>query len=314
MTANRSLVIVTTALLVAAFAAGAAVGKKPEASEDGDKIVLANDYVRVWFQGKKPMLKVFPANESNASAYEYHFTDLVEYRDVDGDGGPSNQEVVASLALNRANAWNVTRSEGEGNVTLNLTLVAPVRLAPGVQLPQNVTSPSGVANVSIVFHVFEETTTIDNVTVPRTAVKYDLVVSSWPFVNANVNRLALESLVGGMLELDNSTGLEGATVVANDTELGALTWVSNATGYTANGTVDVPVRANVALEEGNMSRLVFTYDAPGLTGLVHDPTIGTSGTAAESGSGEEGGNAVPAPALVLVAMATVAAALVMRRK
>lgn len=320
MTATRSLVIVLSAMMLAAFAAtGAAVGK-PGVQEDGDKIVMSNDHVRVWFQGKKPMLKVFPAgNESNESAYEYHFTDVVEYRDVDGDGGPSNQEIVASLNLNKASAWNVTRTEGDDNVTLNLTLTAPVKLGRGVDVPGNVSLPAEDANVSLVFRIFQEDTLLnesgENITVSRTAVKYDFIVHSWPFVNAQLNRLALEALVHGQLELDNSTGVEGATVMSNETAVGALTWSTNATGTDANGTaVDVPVRANVALEEGNMSRLILTYDAPGLATLVHDPTIGTSG-ADESTDGATGGESrVPAPGLVLVAVAAAGTALVARRR
>lgn len=320
MTATRSLVIVLSALMLAAFATGGAAGK-PGVEEEGDKIVMSNDHVRVWFQGKKPMLKVFPAgNESNESAYEYHFTDVVEYRDVDGDGGPSNQEVVASLNLNKASAWNVTRTEGEDNVTLNLTMSAPVKLGRGVEVPGNVSLPSADANVSLVFYIFQEDEVInasgENITVSRTAVKYDFIVHSWPFVNAQVNRLALEALVHGQLEIDNSTGVEGATVMSNETEVGALTWSTNATGTDANGTaVDVPVRANVALEEGNMSRLIFTYDAPGLATLVHDPTIGTSGADESSDGGTDAdGSRVPGPGAALVAVAAAGVALAVRRR
>jgi hypothetical protein len=315
MTAFRSLVIVLMALALAATAAGASAAQKPQAREDADKIVLENEHVRVWFQGKKPMLKVFPANGSNESAYEYHFTDLVEYRDVDGDGGPSSQEVVASLNLNKASAWNVTREEGDGNVTLNLTMTAPVKLGRGVELPQNASVPGGAdATVSLVFRIFEEDVTLPgNVTVSRASVKYDLVVAQWPFVNAEVNRLALESLVTGLVELEEGNA---ATVSGNDTQLGALTWIANATGVSAEGqAVDVPVRATVAMEAGNMSRFVFTYDAPGLRSLVHDPTIGLTDAEGEQTSTQgEDQSRVPAPGVALVALVAAGAALVMRRK
>lgn len=318
MTAPRSFVaIALSVLLLAAFAAGGAAGKRPGATEDEDKFVLSNDHVRVWFQGKKPMLKVLPANGSEEGAYEYHFTDVVEYRDVDGDGGPGAQEVVSSLNLNKASAWNVTRAEENGSVVLNLTLTAPVKLARGVELPQNVSLPSRDATVSLVFHIFEEETRIEagneTVVVARAAVKYDFVVAQWPFVDAGQNRLALEALVGGVLDLGNET--DEAEVVANETTVGALTWLSNATGTTADGaTVDVPVRANVALEEGNMSRLVFTYDAPDLVTLLHDPTIGLSGAGAPAESGDgEGRSSVPGPGLVLVGLAAGAATAFRRR-
>jgi hypothetical protein len=316
MTAKRTIVLMLSAMLLAAFATGGAAGK-PGLEEDGEKIVMSNEHVRVWFQGKKPMLKVFPANENDESAYEYHFTDVVEYRDVDGDGGPADQEVVATLNLNKASAWNVTRVEEEGSVTLNLTMSAPVRLGRGVDLPQNVSLPAEDATVSLVFRIFDEETTLDagneTVTVARTAIKYDFIVSSWPFVDADANRLALETLVGGMIELENGTG--AAQVSVNGTQVGALTWIQNATGTDAEGAaIDVPVRTTVALEEDNMSRLVFTYDAPGLSTLVHDPTIGTTGESGPIESGAGGDNAVPMPAVALVAIGAGAAALATRRR
>lgn len=312
----------------------------PQVSEDADKLVLENDHVRVWFQGKKPMLKVFPADapdEDNASGvYGYQFREIVEYNDLDGDGLPSTNEVVASLNLNKANAWNVTREEGEDNVTLTLSLEAPMKLGRTIDLPtdnatgnvtdnatENLTIPGRdtPANVTIVFHVYETATTIEtpegNVTVPETAIKYDLIVDSWPFVNAELNRLALEIQVTGVLEVDG----DNATVVSNDTEVGALSWVTTATGNTTEGeTVAVPVRVGVASAEEGMSRLVFTYDAPGLASFVHDPTIGTSGstqtvdqTGGENAEGE-GGLSVPGLGAVGVVLAVAVAVVVARRR
>ena len=309
-----------TKLIVAALMAAlvlaavpAAEAKAPRLTEDNDKFVLENDAVRVWFQGKKPMLKVFPAgNDSNESAYEYRFTEVVEYRDVDADGAPSNQEILSSLNLNAASGWVVERSESEENVTLNLTLTAPVR--PG-RLDANVTLPDMDATVSIVFHIFSEDRTVDNVSVPVTAIKYDFIVSSWPTVGGELGRLALESRVTGNLTADNATDGGSATVHStNDTELGALTWVSNATGVTTEGeNVTVPVVTRIAKIEDGMSRIVFTYDAPDLASLVHDPTIGTSGDVAESGSDDDGRCAVPAGGVLVVAVVAVAALVARRR-
>lgn len=309
MTKLTVAILVTALLLAAVPAAGA---QAPRLTEENDKFVLENDAVRVWFQGKKPMLKVFPAgNDSNESAYEYRFTEVVEYRDVDGDGAPSNQEVFSSLNLNAASGWDVQRSESEDNITLNLTLTAPVRVG---RLDTNVTLPDTDATVSIVFHIFSEDVTIDNVTVPRTAVKYDFIVSSWPSVGDDLARLALESRVTGNITMDDATEGGSATVTTtNDTEIGALTWVSNATGVTTDGeNVTVPVVTRIAMAEEGTSRVVFTYDAPDLTTLVHDPTIGTSG-GDPSESGAENGNGVPGAGMLIVAVVAVAAIVARRR-
>ena len=54
-------VLLTTSVLVLAGLASAA-GEPPKSSEEKDKFVLANDVVQVWFQGKKPMLRLLPAS------------------------------------------------------------------------------------------------------------------------------------------------------------------------------------------------------------------------------------------------------------
>lgn len=332
----RNTVIVLSLLL--AFAAIPAAVAKPRASEDADKIVLENDHVRVWFQGKKPMLKVFPANatedENATGAYGYHFMELVEYRDVDGDGIPSNQEIVASLNLNKASAWEVSRNETETGIVLNLTLTAPVRFGKQLDelptsnvtgdLAENITLPTeSTAIVSLVFTIEDGARTIEadgvNVTVPATSIKYDVVVSKWPFVNAEVDRLALDMKVEGELELTDESGVEGAEVLANGTSVGALTWVSNASGNTTVGeTVDVPVHAVIASSGEGVSRLVFTYDAPDLASFVHDPTIGTTSTPEamqESGSSATSDKSpVPGLGVGLLVVAALGAFVLRRRR
>ena len=337
MKATTSFAII---LVLGAAMLSSAAALPPQVSEDKDKIVLENDHVRVWFQGKKPMLKVFPADapdEDNASgAYGYQFRELVEYNDLDGDGLPTNNEVVSSIDLNRASAWNVTREEGEDNVTLTLALTAPVKLGRKIELPtdnatgnvtdnatENLTVPGrdAPANITIVFHVYETATTIEtpegNVTVPETAIKYDLIVGSWPFINADLDRLALEIQVTGTLKVEG----DNATVVSNDTQVGALSWLTTATGNTTEGeTVDVPVRVGVASEDEGMSRLVFTYDAPDLASFVHDPTVGTSGpngtldqTGEENAEGN-GASSVPGLGAIGVVLAVAVAVVVARRR
>lgn len=321
--------------LLCALAVAAPAVAAPKSTEEGDKVVLQNDHVTVWFQGKKPMLKVIPtANataEGNASgAYGYKFTEVVEYRDVDGDGAPSSNEVVASLNLDKASAWTVNRSETpEGGVVLNLTLKGPVKMGPktdGVPLPQdvNLSLPDREADVGLVFTLHDGATTVQagdgNVTVPGTSVKYDFVVNKWPFVDATATRLALVMHVEGALELVSEGGVEGATVAANQTQVGVLAWLPTAQGNTTSGqTIEVPVTTS-ATAEGNVTRLVHTYDAPGLASLVHDPAIGVTPTEeamAPAGTDDPAGedrNTVPGPAFALALAGFALVALALRRR
>lgn len=308
-----------TLLLCCLALAVTAVAAPPEAKEHDDKIVLQNDHVTIWFQGKKPMLKVFPtANASEdgnvSGAYTYKFTEVVEYRDLDGDDAPSNNEVLASLNLEKASAWTVARSElDDGAIVLNLSLRGPVKIGPKAEgLPVsdavNVSLPDRDADVRLVFTLRDGAATLDaggvNLTVPGTSVKYDFEVAAWPLVDATNGRIALLSHVEGELDLGSDDDVQTANVGANDTRVGVLAWTPEAQGTDANGAaVDVPVVAN-ARTEGNLTRLAYTYDAPGLATLLHDPTIGVTPTEEslqESGSGTDGqtgGNTVPALGLV----------------
>lgn len=316
--------LIAAALLAATVPAGAAA---PKAREEGDKLVLENDHVKVWFQGKKPMLKVFPAgNESGG--YGYKFDQVVEYRDIDGDGLPSEQEVIARLSLSSASAFEVNATEEEGRAVLNLTLTSDVKftgakaldnVTGGAPLPK--TGAERTATVHLNFTVWSEDATVDanntTITVPVTSVKYDFAVSSWPFVDAQNDRLALDMQLQG----DAKTGGDGnATVEANGTRVGALTWTTEAQGVTASGeNVTVPVKAKVGA--GNDSRIVFTYDAPNLATLVHDPTLGVADAQSDGGEATDGtstttggSNKAPGAGVALVVGAAGVVALAARRR
>lgn len=325
-------------VLLCALALGLPAGALAKAEEKDDKIVLENDHVTVWFQGKKPMLKVFPTanasdDESNVSgAYTYKITEIVEYRDLNGDFLPANNEIVARLQLDQASGWNVTTTEEEGASVLNLTMAAPVKMGPkpdGVPVPDaanNLTAlPNRQANVSIVFTLRDESIRLAagpaNLTIPSTSVKYDLVVASWPFVDASANRLALVTQVSGDLDLVGEGAVETATVATNDTRVGVLSWTATAQGVgPAGAAVEVPVRTAFATDEGNATRIVHTYDAPGLASLVHDPTVGVTPEAAGLDANgapldqNEVKNKVPAPGIAVGLAAAGLAALALRRR
>lgn len=322
------------AVLAAFIPAGAA--SPPEAREDGDKLVLQNDHVTVWFHGKKPMLKVFPTGNGSAS-FGYHFHEVVEYRDLDNDGLPSQAEIVARLSLEKASSFEVNiTNEADGAVLVNLSLDAPVRLGGGGNpLLENVSVPDRDASIVLSFAIRDRAVTVDagdvDVEVPETSIKWDFAVKAWPFVDAARNRLALDMKVDGEAVQEGALGSTAAEVSTNGTAVGILTWTTSAVGTTAAGEdVDVPVKVKLAAQaagdaatgeadaNATATRIVFTYDAADLETLLHDPTIGV--VKASEGVDDVGEtiadkvNEVPAPGLfALVAVVCLAATGLRRR-
>lgn len=325
-----------TALLLAATAATAmgADARKPEVRQGDDKIVLQNSDITVWFHGKKPFLQVFHTGSVNdsevnaTSAFSYKFHEVVEYRDLDGNDLPSNTEVIASLNLEKASAWEVNTSEENGTIVLNLTLEAPVKLAGGVRNDDALAIPGDLtARIALVFTISEAALPVSvgnaSLTVPTTAIKYDFVVDQWPSLGAADSRLALDAIVAGDLATAETLGVSGASIGANGTDVGFLAWTDTAQGVTVDGeALDVPVvTATESLAEGDANataytRLVHTYDAADLASLVHDPVIGVaSAEPVESGSEGDGvQNPVPGIATPLVGLAALCAALLATRR
>jgi hypothetical protein len=323
----RILLVLLTASVLALAGGASAVGDPPKSSEEKDKFVLANDHVQVWFQGKKPTLRMLPADatsENATGAFTYRFTDLVEYRDLDGNGAISQGEVVATLDLDRADGYVVNRTATADGVVLNMSLASDVRVVkadlpkPPVPLPVDTQ-----AIVNLVFTLRSEAQVVSlgplNATVNATSIKYDLVVAKWPFVDAANDRLALETVVTGAVKDANATGIDQAAVTGtNGTALGALSWTTTAQGKTAAGAaIPVPVKTSITPEAEGASRIAYTYDAPGLGSLVHDPTIGlaTGGVgAAATVGGLDAIKTVPGAGLLVAVGATGLAALAVRRR
>lgn len=328
------LTLLAVALLALAGSAAAA-GSPPKVTEESGKFVLSNDLVQVWFQGKKPTLRVLPSNatgENATGAFTYRFLDVVEYRDLDGNGAPGPNEVVQSLNLDRADGWAVAKNVTDGSAVLNLTLTDDVKASAAPDLPK---PPVGLpanrsATVGLTFTLRGEDASmlagVANLTVRASAVKYDFTVSQWPFLDAANDRLALRTDVTGGVKQTNATGVASASVSStNGTALGSLSWTTVAQGKTAAGgsPLAVPVRAAVEPQADatgastGLTRVTFTYDAPGLASLVHDPTVGlfpAEVLGAAGGVSGAGTLKTPGPGLLLAAGAVGVAALALRRK
>ncbi len=326
MTRVKTLLILMTTLALAIAPLAGAAAPSAKVSEDKNKLVLENDHVKVWFQGKKPMLKVFPSGqdgENESTGYGYKFTRLVEFRDLNGDGVPSAAEIVGTLNLHSASAFNVSQVQTDGSATLNLTLTDTVKFN-GPLGDSGMPRSDAAATISIVFHIRDatETMTVDNVTfdVPRTAIKYDLIVAHWPWLDASADRLALEMDITGTLDADLESEVASASVGGNGTEVGALTWLKTADVVLANGSAAVTnVTTSMSLASENMTRLVFAYDTPGFQSLVHDPTIGVAESDSTTGGttgNETGGKSkpVPGPGVAFLVAAAVGAVALSRRR
>lgn len=283
----RNLSMLTVLVFLVGSAAAGAPASPPAIKEDTKGIVLSNDRVSFSFQDKKPTLSVRAAGASS-DAFVYTFDQVVEYRDMDADGAPSDSEIVARLDLTNA-SYQVNQSTNATAAVLNLSLSAPVKLAkPPTQAPpgvlDNVTLPNSEAQLTLLFTLRGAESTLTsgaaNLAVPASAVKYDFIVTKWPFLDASTNRLALDMHVSGAASRTVGVGVDTAALLVNGTQVGAVSWSTLAKGATASGAaLDVPVKATLKPLGGgsgasNATRIVYTYDAAGVSTLVHDPTIG----------------------------------------
>ncbi|MFA5862071.1 MAG: hypothetical protein WDA16_10295 [Candidatus Thermoplasmatota archaeon] len=282
----RNLSILTVLSLLVGSAFAGASPSAPAVKEDARGIVLSNDLVSFSFLDKKPVLVVRAAG-NETDAFTYTFDQLVEYRDVDANGLPSDNEVVARLDLAAA-SYQVNQTTKGDAVVLNLTLTAPVKPtktpapAPGGVL-DNLTLPNGDAQVTLLFTLRNTATTLKagaaSLTIPASAVKYDLFVTKWPFIDSSMDRLALDMHASGVGEQAPGVGVESAVLARNGTQVGAVSWSTLARGATPQGaTIDVPVRAVLKVQPSangtSETRIVYTYDAADVATLVHEATIG----------------------------------------
>ena len=327
-------------LFAVALVAPSALADPPRARDEADKTVLANEHVTVWFQGKKPMLKVFETG-NDTRAFHVFLKEIVELQGV-GAG----REEVSTLRLARAQAWNVTVDEGAENgtaaarVTMRLSDVPRflgnqqemLNLPPQVQ--ERLRRDASPANVTLTFHVYEQATVatgMHNATANVTAyeVKWDLHVEDWPWVN-EANRLAIRFQVraaGFGNETQNLTdeGEEGVAVSGNGTAepIGAVTWSETATVVRdgdANNTNVSSMKFETGKRDGNGHSFLLVFDAlGGYDELSYDPSMSivpsTEPTTEDGKKDKDGG--IPGfglPLLVLGAGAALAWAAVRRRR
>ncbi|PKK86480.1 MAG: hypothetical protein CVT48_01025 [Thermoplasmata archaeon HGW-Thermoplasmata-1] len=212
-----------------------------------EKWILKNDNISVWFQGMKPMLKVFStAEDGNVSGYLIKLDQIYER---DGDGNK-----VASINLNAASlGWTKAVTETDGG--LDLRVFGEVS-GPG--LSPTTTS----AYIEFVFHLYSNSTDI----------KFDVNVEDWGWKSDDPENatLSLTMLLVGEKARERSNGQ-----AVSMGKKGYVEWEKNAEAHMSNGTSNAArVRSNVSSgQDGTFVTLTFETDG-GYASLSYDPTLG----------------------------------------
>ncbi len=271
----------------------------PMAGNDGNRIVVSNSQMTVWFQGMKPNLHVFLKGQNgNNSGFTVDVKGVYELN--------STNVPVASLSTERAfpeEAMSTGVSQYSTsvsiqndtaanmvNITFNLTANEFTMMSKtndqshDLQWQPTSTSP-GMASISVVFHV--------NETSPH--VKFDLLVNKWSWVNNTGDKLALITSLeshnsmkapGGQTPSQGGTGVKDNSVDVGSSPFnsqGYISWGPNAVAtYSNRSNASLGVTAlmmNNGENNSNDAHLWFIFSTPNgwdtnYTRLVYDPTIG----------------------------------------
>jgi hypothetical protein len=230
--------------VVSVFSTVAEAKARPAFSDDeqGNKWVLKNDQINVWFQGKKPMLKVFRNGENgDESGYMLKIQEIFE-KDKSG-----STAAVINLEQARPQDWHLSTDQGDDSLTQTMSAAIS---QPGAN--------GGSCEVTFVFHI--DTTSSE--------VKFDMVIEDWVWKSADKDSatLALKLLV-----VDEKLEQKAGNEVAVGDE-GYVKWAS--TARVGGDDVDV---THVIGSEGDTTHLILTYQNSGnASRLEYDPTIGVT--------------------------------------
>lgn len=319
---TRAAPVLLTCIIAAVILGAPTAAARPAGdrfTETDDRMMLDNGRVTVWFVEHQPLLSVFPSGNDASTGYDFAFLRIVEFRDLDGDDAPDEDEIVARLDFQRSGAFAVDRFQTDDETILNLTLEAPTQLAPREGAP--VAFDGAPAEVSLVFQLRPHISTLwhDGVemALPHSAVHWSLVVTHWPWLDADMHRLALETHVREDAKVHVEGPVMGATLGVMGQPAGVLTWTHVAEAWGAD---DAPRSASAearfqTADDG--TRVTFAYVATGYARLAHHGTLGIANAAgpapSEPVAGIPGLQKVPAPAALAVAACFATAGALRRR-
>jgi len=213
---------------------------KPVWAEEKNRWILKNDKISVWFQGKKPMLKVFKTGEDeNKSGYMVKIQEIFE---------KEKENKVASINLEQARPhdWKIS-SETENN-TLSVFLSASISQQG---------KKGGNADVTLIFRI--NTTSAE--------VKFDLKIENWQWKSEDKENATLNLK---MLVVNEKLKNEGKGNVSVG-DKGYIKWADKAM---ANGKT-INVTSEIGEENASASHIILTFEKSGnCSTLKYDPTFG----------------------------------------
>lgn len=276
---------------------------------EGNRIVFTSGSLTATFEGKAPRVTFYDHNSMMRDVQRVNFRALIEFNDADHNGVFESNEALARAVLDGGN-WTHTSFyslPGGIGVGINFTQADTMTLEAGRTLS------AGSVVLIVKAYNTTHTTTVNGqtVTIGTAELKFDVVISNWPFQNAT-DMLALQvnmhsssehydlgedsgtQTVDGSHEeatpvaehqfhetssVEQETKLSTGAITTSST-LGFFRFVNTATVTSGGTTTSVPVTASFKSEADNdggeketFMKLYLAY--PNFQGtLMHDPSIG----------------------------------------
>ncbi|MDH2906059.1 MAG: hypothetical protein PXX82_06885 [Methanomassiliicoccales archaeon] len=271
----------------------------PMVGNDGNKIVVSNSHMTVWFEGMKPNLHVFLKGQNgNVTGFTVDIKGVYEINKTNVPVAVLSterafpEEAIGMGMFNYNTSVSVQNDSAAQmvNITFNLTANEfTMKNSMNENSHDSTWQPTsfspGNASIAIVFHVNETTS----------HVKFDLLVHKWSWANNTADRLALITSLeshNSMKTPDGQTPTHsGAEVSGNSVDVssspfssqGYISWGQNANATYSNGNkVELSVSAlmmNNGENNSNDAHLWLIFNPPSgaatnYTSLVYDPVVG----------------------------------------
>jgi hypothetical protein len=273
--------------------------QSPKVGNTGNKIVVSNSQMTVWFEGMKPNLHVFLKGQNGNSTgftvdikgvYEINRTNVPVAslsaerafpEEAMGAGIFNYSTGVSVQYANASQMVNITFTLSANEFTMQNTMNAN---SQDSTMQPTSTSP-GTASIAVVFHINEASS----------QVKFDLLVNKWSWVNSTGDRLALITSLESHSSMNAPNGqmpsTHGTDLKDNSVDVGSspfssqgyITWskYANAT-YSGGSKVELNVTTlmmNNGENNSNDAHLWFIFNPPAgaatnYTSLVYDPIVG----------------------------------------
>jgi len=199
---------------------------------------------------------------------------LVEFEDRDNDGRIQDEEILQILGLDDI-TWTVSQEEefiGEGSKVIKVTYSAE-SLNYAISIVLRV-----YESISIEFFRSDEKTVVYSVDGGAREVKFDLIITRWPWQSTDSQlamRMDLEGEVDeGVVAIDEVSDDENRLVLSSQGVDLKVKWITKASLERVDGlTSIVDVVTAHEIDEGEL-RVDFIYPNFGNSILIHDPSVG----------------------------------------